>query len=330
MEQNQLLPNQIKRRTRKQHYVPQFYLRQWCDEDNGFYPIKIEGKEPPILKIFEAKSNPSRFCYENFFYAQHTGKEDEISQKVEEKFAEIEGVFSTELPKIEKKILDNEQITEGDKFNLSSCMLFLHFKGKKYREESKKMTDHLIKQINKHIARNMGRSDKSKKEMEELGITKEQMIEYADKEEYTVDMGNTHHMEIMKEIQGFSNLLTAKYWKIYISRKGDFITTDTPYQDIALSKKFYGNDFLSREQTFILSPRVVIVARYPHKESGKKVNRKDITNNKGAIHTINTYNLMRSLNFGFHKNRDLLIELKKTTEFLYTYDKLNPKANSTN
>ena len=178
-----------------------------------------------------------------------------------------------------------------------------------------------MKQITKHVARNFGRSEESKKEMKELGITREQMIEFAEKEEYTVDMGNIHHMEIMKDMEGFSNLLTAKYWKIYISRKGDFITTDTPYQDIPLSKEFFGNDFLSREQTFILSPRVMIVARYPQQKLGKKVNRKDITDNKGAIHTINTYNLMRSINFGFHKNKDLLIELQKVSKFVYAYDK---------
>ena len=280
-----------KKATKRQHYVPQFYLRQWCSEDGGFYPIKIEGIEPPKLKIFDEKSNPCRFCYENFFYAQFTGKKDETSQLVEEKFAEIEGI------------------------------LFLHFKGKKYREDSKKMTEHMVKQINKHLVRNIDKSEKSKKEMEALGITKEQMIDFAEKEEYTIEMGNLHHMQIMKDMGGFCNLLTAKYWKIYISRKGDFITTDTPYQDIPLSNHFFGNDFLSREQTFILSPRVVIIARYPKNEFGKKINRKDITNNKGAIHTINTYNLMRSINFGFHKDKNLLIELDKVATFLYNLDR---------
>ena len=88
-----------------------------------------------------------------------------------------------------------------------------------------------------------------------------------------------------------------------------------------MSNHFFGNDFLSREQTFILSPRVVIIARYPKNEFGKKINRKDITNNKGAIHTINTYNLMRSINFGFHKDKNLLIELDKVATFLYNLDR---------
>ena len=310
-----------KRRTKKQHYVPQFYLRQWCDEDGGFYHVRVESRQPPRLSIFDRKSNPSRFCFENFFYAQHTGREDEISQVIEDKFAEVEGVFSTRLPVIEKKIINNEQITISDKSILSECMLFLHFKGKKYREESKEMTDHLIKQINKRLAWSMGKTEKSRKEMADLGVTREQMIEFTENEEYTVDMGNLHHMEIMKDLRGFCNLLMAKYWKIYISRNGDFITTDSPYADIPLSKQFWGNDFLSREQIFILSPRVVIVALYPKNESGKKTNRKDITQNKGAILSLNCHNLMNSLNFGFHKSKDLLSELDTACKFLYEYDK---------
>ncbi len=310
-----------KRTTRKQHYVPQFYLRQWCDDDNGFYAIKIENKIPPKLNVFNNKSGPNRFCYENFFYAQYTGKEDKNSQVIEKAFAEIEAIFATQLPILEDKILKGEQITYADKYNIAECMLFLYFKGKQYREQTKKMEEDLFKQMNRHQMPYIDQIPEMKAKMEELGITKEEMIEFAEKGEYRVELGNLHQLRIMKEMGGFCNLLTAKYWKIYISRTGDFITTDSPYLDIPLSKHFYGNDFLSREQVFILSPRVVVVALNPHNESGKKVNRKDITGNKSHILTINSHNLMNSISFGFHKNRDSLVELEKTIKFLYEYDK---------
>lgn len=313
-------PEQI---TEDQHYVPQFYLQQWLDETGGFYPVKVEEKKPPRLKVFEKKADQSRFCYENFFYAQRTGVEDEISQIIEKEFARIEGIFSKELPILEKKILNNEHITEGDRYKLAQCMIFLHFRGKKYLDQSKNMTDHITKQMMRHWVHHMDKDPNAKAEMDKLGLTKEQMVEFVYKGEFTVDYGNVQHLEIMKDMEGFCNLLFAKFWRVYISHSGDFITTDAPYLDMPVTSNFYGNDFLSREQSFILSPRVVIIALYPKHEGGKKLIRKDITGIRGRIQQINLHSLMNSIRFGFHKDRDLLLELEKLA--LYVHKMKQPK-----
>ncbi|MDQ5958091.1 MAG: hypothetical protein QG665_439 [Patescibacteria group bacterium] len=303
--------------TEDQHYVPQFYLKQWLDEAGGFYPVKVEEKLPPKLKIFDKKSDQSRFCYENFFYAQHTGIEDEVSQIIEKQFAEIEAIFSNELPILEKKILNYEQITETEKYHLAECMIFLHFRGKKYLDQSKKMTDEVTKEMMKHWVHLIDKDPKSKAHMEELGLTKEQMVEFVHRGEFTVDYGNIHHLQILKDMHGFSNILSAKFWRVFISRKGDFITTDAPYLDMAVNKTFWGNDFLSREQSFILSPRVMILAIYPKNENGKKFVRKDITDDRGYIQQLNLHNLMNAIRFGFHKDRELLVELERLIHLVY-------------
>ncbi len=303
--------------TEDQHYVPQFYLKQWLDETGGFYPIKIEGKIPPRLSVFPQKSDQSRFCYENFFYAQHTGVPDEVSQLIEKKFAEIESVLAKELPLLEEKIIKNEQITESDKHRLAQGMIFLHFRGKKYLDESKKMTDQMTKQMMRHSLPYIGKSPESKAKMEELGLTEEELAKYVNKGEFTVDYGNLHHLQIMDDMEGFCNLLRAKYWKVYISRDGQFITTDAPYLDIPLSDTMWGNDFLSREQSFILSPRVKIIMMYPKNDGGKKIIRKDITGDTLMIQKMNVHSLMNSIRFGFHKDRDLLTNLEETLNVLY-------------
>ena len=318
----------IQKSTKKQHYVPQFYLRQWTDSTRGFYPIKILNKKPPQLKIFDRKSGPASFCFENYFYAQHTGKEDEISQTLEKYFAEIEAIFASKLPELEQKILNGEQITSDDKYHLCECMLFLHFRGKKYRQQSQEMSESMIKQVNKHLAYYSDKSPKTKLKMEELGLTKKDMIEFAEKGEYTVDFGNMHHLEIMKDMEGFCNMLHAKYWKVYITRNSDFITTDTPYQDLPTSDKFWGNDFLSREQRFVLSPRVVIVALYPKDQNSKNFHRKDITGNNGSIHIINSDILMNSISFGFHKDKNVLEVLDKVVHFRHSEHQKNRQPES--
>lgn len=303
--------------TIKQHYVPQSYLNKWVDEDECFYPIRIEDKNPPQLYIFKKKSKPVAYCFENFFYAEHTGIKDDISQVIETEFAEIESIFFNEIPIIEEKILKNKQITLQDKYHLSECMLFFHFKGKKYREQSTQMTDKLVKKINKFLAQDIDKHEKIKEKMDLLNISKQQMIDFADKEEYRVDFGNIHHLAIMQNIYNFCNLLVAKHWKIYISQNGEFLTTDTPFQDKALNSNYWGNDFLSREHVFILNPNIVIVARYQKNKNVKNVIRKDITHNKIAIQKINTLNLMNSIRFGFHKKKEILEDAKKNAYTLF-------------
>jgi hypothetical protein len=305
------------RKTRKQHYVPQFYLKQWIDGTGGFYPIMIEEKYPPKLKIFNAKSDQSRFCYENYFYAQRTGVEDEMSQILEKKFAEIEALFSKELPIFEAKILEGKQITETDKYHMAECMIFLHFKGKKYLDQSKRMTEEVTKELFKRSIPYFSKDPKRKAMMDKLGITQEQYAEFINKAEYTIDFGNLQHLKIMDDMRGFSNILHAKYWKVFVSRRGEFITTDAPYLDMPVSKEFYGNSFLSREQSFVLSPRVMIVAFFPLNEGGKKLARKDISNDKAFIQQRNLHNLMNSIKFGFHKDRELLLELERLIMLVY-------------
>lgn len=301
-----------KQKTRKQHYVPQFYLKQWGDDSGCFYPIQIESKLPPKLTVFNRKSAPSRFCYENFFYAQKTGKEDEISQVIENSFAEVEGIFSKELPKLEKKILGNEQITELDKHHLSEFMVFMWLKGKLHRQWSQRLMEDVMKDLNKHyMVRYINTNPEVEADMKELGVTKQQMIEFIEKGEYSIDFGNTRHLRLMEKAHGFCNLLRNKFWRVLISRKGEFITTDAPYLDMALSNKWFGNDFLSREQTFILSPRVLVVASFPKNMEGKRFVRKDITSNRQLIQSVNSHSLMNSIMFGFHNDKSLLEELSR-------------------
>lgn len=292
--------------TAKQHYVPQFYLRQWVDDDGGFYPAEVIRRQPPEVKIFPRKSNPRPFCFENFFYAQRTGEADEMSQEVERAFTEIEGVFSKELPSIERKILNNEQISDADKYCLAQCMTFLHFRGKKYLDESKRMTNDMTKKMLQMHLRFADKDPQMQKLLAEHGLTKEEMIESLEGDRITIDLGNAHHLQILKDMEGFSNLLFAKFWRILISREGSFITSDAPYIDNPLSQHFFGNDFLSREQSFILSPRVMIFAQYPKHDGVKKIIRKDITGQRNQISFINAHSLMRSIKFGFHADRSVL------------------------
>ncbi len=218
--------------TRKQHYVPRKYLRKWCDEKDSFYPIQVESKNPAKLKIFEKESNPERFCYENFFYAEQTGKKDEYSQIVEKDFTDAENGFWKRLPEIESKILDNKQILPDEKWLIASFGIMLWIRGKKYREWSNDMSESLIKWVMKSRIQTLHHDIESMKELEKYGVTQQEMIEFAEKEDYKVEISNAQSLRLFESYENFSNLLFHKYWNVYISREGKFVATDSPYLDI--------------------------------------------------------------------------------------------------
>lgn len=307
-----------KQTTKSQHYIPQFYLKKWVDFKGGFYPIKIIEKHPPKLDIFKVASSPNRFCSENYFYAQCTGKKDKMSQFFENIFKDIEGDLSLQLPKIEKRIIDNQQISFSDKYLLSQFMVFIWLRGKLYRQQSIKMTEDVIKKLNKSLVHYIDEDEFIRKKMDDFKITKDDMIQFVEKGDYAVEMDNIYHLNMLSEINGFSNILSAKYWLILISRRGHFITSDAPYLDMPINESFWGNDFLSREQSFVLSPNIFIIALYPKNDCCKKIKRKDVTNDINYIQQINCHNLMNSIQFGFHKDKELLEDLYKRIEDYYS------------
>ncbi len=305
--------------TRKQHYVPREYLRKWCDEKDSFFPIKVESRQPAKIEIFEKESNPERYCYENFFYAKHTGKYDDFSQLVEKDFTDAENGFWSRLPEIEKKILDSQQILPEEKWLIASFGIMLWLRGKKYREWSNQMSEDLIKWVMKSHIRMADKDPDFMKDLSDHGITHEEMIEFADKEEYKVEISNAQSLRLFESYEQFSNLLFHKYWRVYISRDGKFITTDSPYLDLLVHEKkpsFYGQTFLMRKQYLVLSPYILIEAIYPNNDSGKKFKRIDVTGNKGLVHYLNSMMIMNANLFGFHADKENLEELKKVLNFI--------------
>lgn len=305
--------------TKRQHYVPRKYLRKWCDANGSFFPIKVESRQPAKVEIFDKESNPERFCYENFFYAKQTGKYDEFSQSVEKDFTDAENGFWDKLPPIEEKILGNQQILPEEKWFIAGFGIMLWLRGKKYREWSNQMSEDLIKWVMKSRIRMADKDPEFMKELKEHGVTHEEMIEFADKEEYKVEISNTQSLKLFESYEQFSNLLFHKYWRVYISRDGKFITTDSPYLDLPIHEEkpnFFGQTFLMRKQYLALSPNILIEAINPHNISGKKFKRMDVTGNKGLVHYLNSMLLMNANMFGFHSSKENLEDLKRIIGFI--------------
>ena len=184
-------------------------------------------------------------------------------------------------------------------------MLFLHMRGKKYLEWSKDISNEMTKKMYGMVLQY-----KKEDEFKKLGLTKEEALEM--NETMTVDFGTAHHLQQLKDIQKLSFLIAKKYWRINISRKGEFMVTDTPYLDLPVKQEgFWGNSIFEREQIFMLSPKIHISILNPRSMNPKNINRKDITANTFLVDNLNLLSLMNSIMFGFHSDKNVLERAKE-------------------
>ena len=76
----------------EQHYIPQFYLKQFEDSNHLIQRLDVKAN-----KIMEPKGKKG-ICFDKFFYALETGVEDEVSQVVEKWLGNLEKHLSKKTP----------------------------------------------------------------------------------------------------------------------------------------------------------------------------------------------------------------------------------------
>lgn len=306
--------------TAKQHFVPQFYLRNFADQDKKLHIFNA--KERRVARPRAA----SGVCYEQFFYANETGTPDEISQEIEKYFSsQVEDPLSKELPKIIKKIESGAQITDDDKYTLAIFMNTMWLRNPAMRNMFNDMEEKLIRRMTA-MRYSHPSIDKKLEEIareNNLSVTKEERDELKRivlNEEYAIKFPNKSHLEFMldpEHMRGFSNLFFGQHWVIHISRcDRKFVTSDNPVT-VVIPKKtgFWGASFLERTHLFPLTPTITIEAVYPHKDTGKKVKRKThFKGDEGAVDDINLKMASHSNEFIYSSRPEEIEWFKKYVE----------------
>lgn len=279
----------IMQTTKRQHWVPQFYLKKFAN-NKGFLEI-LDLKKKGIVK-----SRPyGSVCYNNFFYGVKTGVEDDISQDLEDYFTHIENVAAKAMEQFVIKILNNEKITDDILYSIAYFMSSLWVRSDQFRKQMIKMSEDMYKQTLKMRASSKGYIEHMKSILDKDGcnisvdaIKEAQKMLISGEFEVKYD-NNGPHLQIIPEIDKFTNLFFNKYWRIHIAPENEmFITSDTSIIDLCPERKsFYGASFLERKQYFAISPKILIELVYPI--SGKKLIRKRVD-----CITVLNINLMRA------------------------------------
>lgn len=242
--------------TKNQHFVPQFYLKNFLDNNNVLQVLSAEHN-----KIINSKGTKG-ICYEKYFYGLETGKADGTSQEIETMFTELETNLSQKIPKIISKIRSNQQIKEEEKWVVSLMMSMIWIRVPSFRQSINSTQE----DVTKDLLEFQSRYDTSLKGIKPLN-----------KEDYSLKFNNSQHLKMFPSIPNFANLFCAQYWTIYISQCDyKFITSDNPISTVVPEKtSFYGPVFSERKHIFALTPDICIVAKNP-KHVTKSVKRKTL------------------------------------------------------
>ena len=250
--------------TKDQHFVPKFYLKRFAREKKiQVFDVRTRriGKPRPYVSV----------CYEKFFYAAETGVQDEISQAFEDVFGQTEKMIADALPGIIERAVA-QKLTNVDLDVLAYFMSVQWHRTRYFREWLQKMQSEVMKWVLKQRA-SLPRfqdyireaSDAHKVDEHEL---KEHVNRLIESGEYDFrETNNTSHLNFISDekINGFSNLLLAKRWRIYFSEGPyHFITSDNPVA--VWSPPGIGLipvTFMDRRHLLALTPNILIEAGRP-------------------------------------------------------------------
>jgi hypothetical protein len=312
--------------TKNQHFVPQFYLRRFTNQQN-----LVEVLDRNSMQC-ERPRGTKRICSAEFFYGIETGISDETSQKIEEWFKKMEDLIGNNLDSIVDKILNNKQIEALDKWIIALLMSMLWIRGREMRQQ--------IHRIEKETTKWMIETEYSiqphrlfDEYEKKRGVTispelREKLQEMMIKNEFEIEPTNAMHLKNLENINDFANLFYFQYWTVYISKvPNKFTTTDNPLAiKFPKAKDLYGRTFSERAHYFPLTPDIFVVATEsddaPDKP-GIRLKRKTLLKgSEGKVLDLNAVMINQAHQYIYATNQkdldDLITAHKRQQEFFAT------------
>ena len=314
--------------TRKQHFVPQFYLRRFLNANN-----EVEVLDRKRLKC-TAPRGTKGICYEDFYYGLRTGQSDEVSQRIENYFQQKENEISKELDLIILKLLGNEQILDEDKWVVAQLMSMVWVRGPAMRSQVNDISEQVLKWMNEMRFSMLPAEQIFDRFDKETGRTtspeeREKITEIMVGQDYALEFSNELHLRMFDDIKKYANLFYGQHWTVYISKlPQQFVTSDNPLATVfPKNKTIYGPTFMERVHHFSLTPEICIMARYPNggPNSGlaKKVKRKTLLRgNEKDVLELNMTIAGRAHQYVYAKTKqaleNVIAEVESQQEFFAT------------
>lgn len=267
--------------TKNQHYVPQFYLKQFTNEN---WLIEALDKKRKIMGTYSVK----HICSGDYFYWVETWKKDTTSQILEKFFNETENEFANNYEAIVKNILNyNVKISENLLLKLSEFVAVTYLRWIYFKESFIKTSEDIGKKLMIHDYRARKYytpDDPIIKDISENEKLEKQLLNW----EFNIIENNIQYYKYMfNNIENYICYFNSKKKTFYISNwERNFITTDFGVSEITPEiNSPYWVGFYEKIHYFPLSPKILVVY-YSPLNKWKNNKRKQITKWETVYHNF--------------------------------------------
>jgi hypothetical protein len=283
----------VPQETIRQHYVPHFYLSNFTDT-SGFFQVF----DKPSHSFFSPKS-PKSVAYSKYFYAQETGKKDQLSQEIEGFLKGFDDYISKNIRSTIQNILSTEVIRDSDIYVISVLAANLYLRGVHVRNILRKLEGELAKEVMRIEANRPGFKNKAKEILlresgEEISNEElDNLVNILKEKGYDLEVDNSLHLSLIQtEHKDYINMFSNKKLRIYVSTGSKkFITSDSPILETKCPDPKhppYGLHFMQRLHTLPLTKDILVEFHDPMRLPGESVIRKskgnDFVSTKNSQH----------------------------------------------
>jgi hypothetical protein len=192
----------------KQHYVPQFYLRQWADGDEKIWMYGVNGKAPVRISIDEV-------AFERGLYS-HPHVDGIPPLTTEKKLADLESIYAPSWPKMVDRA--------GNIRTRKNVARFIALMDARNPRRKKLLTN--------TVAYFQKKADQMKpdEKIEIVGQSKTVLLRPAEiKETFNAENTQSAFVNLMSEqAELISEILANRRWGIIFSDTPAFATSDSP------------------------------------------------------------------------------------------------------
>ncbi len=222
---------------KKHHYLPQFYLRRFANDDGKLWVFDRETKSYRCV-------TPKEVGQENHFYT-FIDKDGKKNGAIETYFSDIETYASN----IIEKLLRLESLTKEEKGNFSSFIAFQRTRTPEYEKTLNEMTEKQTKAMlqirytnEEQVGELLKRYEKSTGR--ETGLLPKEYLSFIHGNKMKISLGKNESLrQMLDHGERTASCIANMEWEVVHSMgNSSFITTDNPFiiGGPAQWPKFYG------------------------------------------------------------------------------------------